>query len=346
MSRTHTHLFLACLGLMFFGGRTALGAGTNAPVRAKVHVASDTGATSAFVPDVAITRRLVLKALAAAAGKESAVAAWKTWVQSNDVVGFKVTSAPGPLMGTRPVVVEALIASLLESGHPAENVLIWDRDPRDLQAAGFVDLARRLGVRIATSTESGWDASKYYESPILGKLVFGDLEFSKGDRFSVGKRSHVTQLLTKKVTRIVTVAPVLAHNSAGVNGHLLGLAFGSVDNMYRFDGDPARTAETVPEICALDDLMPKVLFGLSDALVAQIRGDDTARLHDTVALNEVRVSTDLVALDRLALADIETARKSYPIEGEKAFKTDLFVNAELLEMGVADLKRIDVLRVP
>lgn len=329
-----------------FLSRPLLAAGTNAPVRAKVFVAGDTGATSAFVPDVAVTRQLVRRSLLAFTGKESTAAAWRFLVSSNDVVGFKVTSAPGTLIGTRPAVVEALVSSLIESGHPATNIVLWDRDPRDLRTAGFVSLAQRLGVRVAATTEIGWDAAKFYESPILGKLVFGDLEFSKGDRFAVGKRSHVSLLLTKTLTRIITVAPLLAHNSAGVNGHLLSLAFGSVDNIYRFDGDPGRTAETVPEICALDDLMPKVVFGVSDALVGQVRGDDTARLHDTVALNEIRISADLVALDRLALADIETARNSYPIAGEKPFKTDLYVNAELLDMGVAELKRIDVVRAP
>jgi len=343
MSRKVLQLFLSLVACV----STATAAvPTNGPVRAKVFVTGDPGATSAFVPDAGITRRLVLRGLLALAGKETTAEAWRFLVRSNDVVGFKVTSSPGALIGTRPAVVEALISSLVESGHPANRIVIWDRDPRDLQTAGFVALARRLGVRTATTTETGWDPAKSYESPIGGKLVYGDLEFGKGDRFSVGRKSHVSLLLTHDITRIITVAPLLAHNAAGVNGHLLSLAFGSMDNVFRFDGDPGRAAETVPEICALDDLMPKVAFGVSDTLVGQVRGDDTARLHDTVALNEIRFSTDLVALDRLALADIEAARKAYPIEGEKPFKTDLFNNAELLELGVAELKRIEVIRSP
>jgi len=342
MSRNVLQLFLSLVACM----ATLIAAPTNAPVRAKVFVAGDPGATSAFVADAGITRRLVLRGLMAVAGRDTATGAWNSLVRPADVVGFKVTSAPGALIGTRPAVVEALVATLLEAGHPATNIVIWDRDPRDLQTAGFVALAARLGVRTAATTVAGWDPSKSYDSPISGKLVFGDLEFGKGDRFAVGRKSHVSLLLTHGITKIVTVAPLLAHNSAGVNGHLLSLAFGSVDNVFRFDGDPGRAAETVPELCALDDLMPRVVFGVSDALVGQVRGDDTARLHDTVALNEIRFSTDLVALDRLAMVDIETARKSYPIDGEKPFKTDLYLNAELLDLGVADLKRIEVVRVP
>lgn len=318
---------------------------TNAPARAKVFVAGDAAATSAFAPNAGVVRRLVDHGLMTFAGKSSMSDAWRQFVSTNDVVGFKVTSAPGPLIGTRVPVVEALITSLIDAGHPKSQIIIWDREARDLKAAGYESLANRLGVRSIASTDAGWEATKFYESPYSGKLVFGDLEFGQGDRFAVGRKSHVTKLLTKQVTKIITVAPVLSHNAAGVNGHLAALAFGSIDNVYRFD-EPVRTAEAIPEICALDDLMPKVAFGVSDALVCQVRGDETARLHDTVALNEIRFSTDLVALDSMALTDIATARKTYPISGEKPFKTDLYVNAEILDLGIADSRRIDVERVP
>ncbi|MFM7554894.1 MAG: hypothetical protein ACKPAH_06280, partial [Verrucomicrobiota bacterium] len=73
--------------------------------------------------------------------------------------------------------------------------------------------------------------------------------------------------------------------------------------------------------------------------------DDKARLHDTIALNELRFGADLVALDIATLADVTAARKAYPIDGERALRTDLFVNAELLELGVAQTNRIEILKV-
>ena len=92
--------------------------------------------------------------------------------------------------------------------------------------------------------------------------------------------------------------------------------------------------------------MPKVAFGVTDALVGQVRGDDKARLHDTIALNELRFGTDLVALDVISMSDVVGARKAYPIEGEKPMRTDLFFNAELLELGIANTNRIELLRAP
>jgi len=313
--------------------------------RARINSVSDARATSAFIPEPSIVRALVDRGLMALSGKTNLAAAWRVWVQPTDVVGFKVLSAPGALTGTRPAVVEALVDSLIRSGHSASKIVIWDRQARDLKASGFQTLADRLGIRCVATTDAGWDALQFYESAVQGKLVFGDLEFGKGDRFAVGRRSHVSRLLTKEVTRIIPVTPILTHHSGGIYGHLLSLAFGSVDNMYRFESDPGRTEEAVPEICALDDLMPKVAFGVTDALVGQVRGDDKARLHDTIALNELRFGADLVALDIATLADVTAARKAYPIDGERALRTDLFVNAELLELGVAKTNRIEILKV-
>ena len=316
------------------------------PAKARIQAVSDPHATSAFIPDLGVIRKLVDRGLLALSGKTNAAAAWKVWVKPEDVVGFKVISAPGALTGTRPTVVEALIDSLIQSGHPASKIVIWDRQARDLKASGFEDLANRLGVRCVATTDAGWDGNQFYESAVQGKLVFGDFEFGKGDRFAVGRRSHVSKLLTKEVTRIIPVTPLLTHHSGGIYGHLLSLAFGSVDNMFRFETDPSRTEESVPELCALDDLMPKVAFGVTDALVGQVRGDDKARLHDTIALNELRFGADLVALDVISIVDVTAARKAYPIEGERALRTELFFNAELLELGIANTNRIEVLRAP
>jgi hypothetical protein len=44
--------------------------------------------------------------------------------------------------------------------------------------------------------------------------------------------------------------------------------------------------------------------------------------------------------------DVTAARKAYPIEGERALRTELFFNAELLELGIANTNRIELLRAP
>jgi len=320
----------------------------SAPARASVIAVQDPGATTHFIPNQESVRRLVDHGLAALAGKDSAEAAWRVWVQPGDTVGFKVTSAPGEVAGTRRAVVRSLIESLRAAGHSADQIVIWDRRTGDLRNAGWIRLASDLGVRCVGTDEAGWDPNpeKGYDKPVLGRLIAGALEFFRKDELGTGRRSHISRLLSQELTKIIPVSPVLNHNVAGVNGQLLGLAFASVDNTLRFLNNPGIYAEAVPELCALDDIFPKIAFGVSDALICQYRGEDTTRLHNAVALNELRFSRDPVALDVLALADIEQARgaSAEGIPPGNTNRLELYTNAELLDLGVADLKRIDVKR--
>ena len=339
------HLALAALmGLMAGKWRTARaaepsGAGVGEGT-ARVVVARDEGATVAFQPVSAVVRQLVDRGLRAHAGVPTAAAAWASLVRPADVVGFKVTSAPGAMSGTRPIVVEALVESLLQSGHPPSQVVIWDRRQGDLVQAGYPELARRLGVRWAAAETAGWDENFTYESPVMGRVVFGDLEFGKAEYPGLGRKSHVTRLLTRDITRLITVAPDLNHNLMGVHGHLASLALGSLDNTLRFEGSAARLAEAVPEICSLPEIQERLALCVTDALICQYRGEDRTLLHYSLPMNELRFSRDPVALDVLALADVQAGRKANPTDGEKPVASDVYLNASLIDLGVADPARI------
>jgi hypothetical protein len=353
-------LALGCLGTAEVRGgpatddnRTASSGTATSPAapagqkpRAEVFIIQDAAVTTHFVPDTATVRRMVERGLMALTGKTSSTDAWRSLLRTNDTVGFKVTSSPGEISGTRPVVVRALIETLIDAGHRPQRIVIWDKRAIDLRGAGWFELAGRMGVRCEASEDAGWDPdpTRAYEKAIIGRLVAGDFDFPRKDDLNVGRRSYVSCLLTRDLSVVIPVTPVLIHNLAGVNGQLFNLAVGSVDNTLRFLNNANLLAEAVPEICALDDLLPRVIFGVSDALVCQYRGEETVRLHNTVVLNELRFSRDSVALDALALDDVQRARASTIYAPDKSFETDLYVNAELLELGVSDLKRIDIRR--
>lgn len=312
--------------------------------RATVHVIEDIDATRAFEPVEATVRDMVQRGIQALAKTNDTRAAWRRFITPKDVVGFRLCTAPGPVTGTRPVVVRALVQSLLAAGHPPRQVVLWDKRASDIILAGYSKLADELGVRWAATEEIGWDPDHAYENATVGRLLIGDLEYARRDRADAGKRSHVSKLLTRDVTKIVLVTPLLNHNHLGLNGQLANLSLGAVDNTLRFEQEAWRLAEALPEICALDELFGKLAFGVSDALLCQYRGEDRTLLHYAVALNQLRFSTDPVALDILGIQDIERARATHPIDGEKPIKTDLYFNAALQELGVANTNLIDVAR--
>jgi hypothetical protein len=308
--------------------------------RARVVTVQDPDATDAFRPRPEIVQRLVLCAITNLTGKATAPEAWRSLVSTQDVVGIKVFSLPGPNSGTRPAVVEAVVEQLLAAGLSPKHIVVWDRHAIDLRLAGFFDLADRYGIRVAGAAQAGFDEKTSYDSAILGNLVWGDLEFGKkGD--GIGRKSFVSKLLVKDITKIINITPLLNHNLAGVSGNLYSLAVGSMDNFVRFESDPSRLATAVPEIYAMPALSDHVVLNIVDALICQYEGGERGLLHYSATLNQLRFSRDPVALDVLSLQELERQRQA---AGAPAVKPnlELYGNAALLELGVNDLRRIQV----
>lgn len=316
------------------------------PARSRVVIVEDPAATDAYKPVASTIHALVLRGMTNFTHKPDLASAWGSLVSSNDVVGVKVYSRPGSHVGTRVAVAEAVVEGLLAARVPATNIVVWDYRFSDLRRAGFSELAPKYGVRVTGSIDEGWDEQAFYESSLLGQLVFGDLEFQKkGD--NIGRKSFVTRLLTKQITKIINVSPLLNHNSAGVCGNLYSLASGSVDNTLRFEGDPGKLAVAIPEIYALPALSDHVVLSIVDALICQFQGEQIAHLHYSAALNQIRISTDPVALDVLSMEELDRQRaRVLPGVTFKTNRLDLFRNAELLELGTAERSRIDIDTVP
>jgi hypothetical protein len=297
-----------CLGLMpgFFADLSAAGDPTSAETepakRARVFIVEEPGATVTFEPNRDKIDVMLDRGLVALTGKRTAQAAWLSLVSTQDTVGVKVFTAPGPTSGTRRVVVEGVVEGLLAAGLPPKRIVIWDKHLDDLRRAGFFHLAERYGVRVAGSAEAGYDEKTYYDTALLGKLVWGDSEFGKKGE-GIGRKSFVSKLVSEQMTRIINVTPLLNHHEAGVSGNLWSLAMGSVDNTLRFESDARRLTEVVPEIFGLPALGDRVVLSIVDALICQYEGSETQLLQYSAALNQLWFSTDPVALDVLAIRD-------------------------------------------
>src|SRR5439155_24177080 len=130
----------------------------------------------------------------------------------------------------------------------------------------------------AGSAQAGYDEKIFYDTALIGNLVWGDLEFGKKGE-GIGRKSFVSKLVTREITKIINITPLLNHNEASVCGNLFSLAIGSVDNTTRFEFDGARLATAVPEIYALTNLSDHVALNIVDALICQYEGGQRGLLH-------------------------------------------------------------------
>jgi len=174
-------VFIACV---VAAATTRLFASEASPARAPearagVVIVHDPAATEAFQPRPAILQNMVNQGITNLTGKATVSAAWLSLVATQDVVGIKVFSEPGPNSGTRTAVAAAVVQGLLSAGLRPDQIIIWDKYQSDLRLAGFFELRRRYGVRVSGSAESGYDETNFYAMPLLGNLVWGDYEFGK-----------------------------------------------------------------------------------------------------------------------------------------------------------------------
>ena len=319
---------------------------TNSAVR--IVVAQGDNLLQAFLPDEARVENAFNRGLACFTRQTTVSNAWLSLLATNDIVGIKVFSEPGPVAGTRPAVVAAIVHGLLAAGLPPGRIIIWDRHAEDLRTAGFFELGHALGVRVAGAAETGYDTNSFYlpDSPVVGELVWGDLEFGLTNKdFSVGKRSFVSKLVSRQMTKIISVAPLMNETAAGVCGHFFSLALGSVDNTRRFEGKPDRLAVALPEIDALPVIGDRVVLHVTDALLLQYEGGPEGYLQFSTVRNELWFGRDPVALDIMALKELMLQRRllSAPIMPSNFA---IYTNAVLLQLGVNDPSRIQIEKAP
>jgi len=275
----------------------------------------------------------------------SPVDAWHSLVTTNDIVGIKIFSPPGPLTGTRPAVVSAVVHGLLAAGLPPDQIIIWDKHASDLQAAGYFELGKKLGIGVAGAADSGYDTNTCYlpDSPVIGALVWGDVEFGNTNK-GVGKKSFVSKLVTRRLTKIISVAPLINENSAGICGHFFSLAIGSVDNTRRFEDSGDRLAVALPEIYALPSVGDKVVLNITDALLGQYQGGPANYLQYSTILQQIWFSRDPVALDTLGLKLLAREREAADVLPVPS-NFEIYTNAALLQLGLSNPAQFQIEQV-
>ncbi|HEY3762509.1 MAG TPA: hypothetical protein VGN23_12250 [Verrucomicrobiae bacterium] len=312
---------------------------------ARVVIVNDANAMFDYQPIAGIVQDMVNRGITSLAANPNVSAAWLSFVSTNDIIGIKVFSTSGEISGARPAVTAAVIHGLLGAGIPASHIIIWDKDRDDLHAAGYYTLGRHLGVRVASGTATGYDPTNFYlpDSPVIGVLHYGDLEFGQKGK-DIGKKSYVTKLVSRQITKIISIVPLMNNNDVGVFGHLFNVAIGSVDNTYRFEEDAGRLANAVPEIYALQSVGDKVVLNITDALIGQYEGGPNGLLQYSDVLNQLWFSRDPVALDTLGANQLKSERDAHDA-AKFDFHTDLYTNAALLELGFNDPAKISVEKV-
>ncbi len=270
----------------------------------RVVIARDTDVIDGdFAVDQNIIRKMLDDAVSKLSGTSSASAAWKKYFRSDDIVGIKVNTLSGRWMSSHPELIAAIVEGRKSAGVKAKNILIWDKDDRELAKAGF-----RINRR------SSNDPKCYGTYPHVGYeddlTIYG----------SVGSR--LTRIVSR-CTAFVNVPVLKHHTMAGVTLSLKSW-FGAIHNPNKYHFDINNKARMVAACDYVPDLnfmlfSPSTLgkrqpLIICDGLMSQYDMGPGYKPHMTWNYGGLIVATDPVALDRIGAQIIEDKRAEVGIK--------------------------------
>lgn len=317
-------------------------------------------------PNAAAVQAMLRKGIAELSGAPDWVAGWRRFFERGDVVGIKVNPVGLPLAPTNNEVILEVIAGLEAAGVRRHDIIVFDRYRDQFLKAGW-DKILPEGVRWDAAAPnydniqltlgfpdqancSGYDRDVYLEMP----LVRPDVDAED----PLARRSHVCQIVSRKINKLINLPVLKDHQSAGVTLALKNLSHGLVNNVSRSHSTPSLNAcgTFIPGVCALPVLRSKVVLHVLDGLRGVMQGGPGARRPENVwEQKAIWLATDPVAMDHIGweIVDAKRVEKGLPTVAYAAPKEGgNYVNRQpehieisgALGLGVFDKQKIDLRR--
>jgi hypothetical protein len=329
-----------------FLGACAMAEGTNSapPIvtKSRVVLVRDPNAMSSFTADATKVQAMVAAGINNLTGETDQAAAWRHFVTSNDLVGIKINTQAGRLQSTRRAVVEAIAQGLRAAGVAATNIYVFDRDPIQMRAAGYLKTSTTNQMQeVSIIDGTGWEPLAYFQDNLAGKLIWGDLLFGQDLDQDLSKRSHLPKLVTETITKLINVPVLQNQDACGLAGCLYNLSLGMMDNTRRFEtvgqhGDPM-----IAEICNMPALRGKLVLNVMDGLIAGYAGGLGFKPQYSWNYGALYFSADPVAIDSLCVDVLEAKGREARVPLIRPLATHI-TTATRLGLGQSDPAKIDL----
>ena len=274
----------------------------------------------------AAIRETLNKGLVSLTGAETPVDAWRIFVQPGESVGIKVVpnGYPGAYLARADLGGDRWPKS---AGIKLKDMVVFDRYGREFRQAGYQDI---LPAEVAWGglTPVAWDPGQLAikfdgNDPIAGydpnefvQLTFvGRGQDPKDDRCF---RSHLGQIVTKRLDKIIGLPLIKDHHAAGVTGALKNMSHGLVNNVFRSHSSPQSIAMVafIPAIVSHPIIRKKCVLHIMDGSRGVWQegpfGRNPELLFDYKAM---LFATDPVAMDHVEWDILDAERLARKVPG-------------------------------
>lgn len=248
----------------------------------------------------------------------SEAAAWKKLFEPSDIVGIKVNCLFARGASTHPEVVASIIAGLKLAEVTAENIIVWDRNDREMTRAGFL-INRDAGVKVY-GTEGDYEAEPTAVGSFKGRL---------------------SNILTKKITALINVPVLKDHSMTGITCAMKN-HFGSHNNPGEHHGNGADPF--LAELNSIPAIREKTRLIVCDALKPICNGGPGFMPDFVWDYCSLMIATDPVAMDYQGWQIIEARRKEVglPTLADSGRPTKFLATAASMGLGTDDPSKIEI----
>jgi hypothetical protein len=341
-------LRIPILALAFFCVVTPAPAQTSAqpspPPRASiVYSAHNSAAIKDYQTDPAVVRAMVNRLVLAVTGQPDLARAWGSLVSPNDKIGIKICAAGGELFTTHRDIVNAIVDGLVAAGHARNSIIVWDRSLGGIKDAGYRQNAEGYQLKSITPRD-GYDPKAIFTAPITGRLIWGDLDFRsdrgmvplQSDKEQTSDQSHFARIVSSELTKIINV-PVMSDSATnGIAGCLYNVTLPNIDNWRRFAQGSGFGSAGIADLYRNPVIGQKVVLNIMDGLIAEYAGGPQSQPNYAVHHATILASKDPVAIDAMAVRQIEEWRVKARLPSIAPLAIHVQVAAQI-GLGNADL---------
>lgn len=297
-------------------------------------------------------------------GAKDEATAWKKFFKPGDVVAVKGSAVGQPLSISQHETLKEVFRGLALAGVRSQDIILYERYEVELFGAGF-DRIIPQGARFAfvshnadgTQTEiDNYDPETYVEFTKVMTGVDG--------KTPINRRSHLNMVISKQATKVINVAALKDHSSAGVTMALKNMSHGFVNNVCRTHIDAGNNwcGTFIPAIVAMPKIRQKVVLHIGDGLIGTYDGGpgNWNQHFKTWEYRSLFFATDPVAMDRIGweILDKKRVAEGLPKLKDSGIKAtnpgfeqfdyrqpEHVLLAAQAGLGEADLKKIQHIRL-
>jgi len=238
--------------------------------------------------DSARVGALLDRAIASYTGIQQPVEAWKHIVAQGraegKVVGLKTNGLGGKGISTHAVLVFAIAERLQQAGVKPGNILVWDRNARDLEACGLTINTDPSRIRCFGSDVSGFEDSVE---------TFG------------ASHARFSKILTRECAMVINLPILKDHSGAGVTFAMKNM-YGVVERPQDLHANGCNPG--VADLNAFPVVRDKIRLTIGDAMSSVYDGGPGFHPERLWYPNALIVGEDRVAVDHTAWSLLERQR--------------------------------------